>query len=167
MRRLYFLLPDLEVTHKVVDELLLTHVEESHLHVIAAESVKLGDLPEATLLQKSDFIPAMERGVALGGATGLLGGLVALAMPGFVIAGGAILAMGLVGAGMGAWLGGMIGVDVDNSQVKKFKSAIEEGKVLVLVDVAKDRVDDIETLIKKHHPEADLEGTEPHIPVFP
>lgn len=167
MRRLYFLLPDLEVTHKVVDELLLTHVEEHHLHVIAAESVKLGDLPEATLLQKSDFIPAMERGVALGGATGLLGGLVALAMPGFVIAGGAILAMGLVGAGMGVWLGGMIGVDVDNSQVKKFKSAIEEGKVLVLVDVAKDRVDDIETLVKKHHPEADLEGTEPHIPAFP
>ena len=167
MRRLYFLLPDLEVTHKVVDELLLTHIEESHLHVIAAEGVELGDLPEATLLQKSDFIPAMERGVALGGATGLLGGLVALAMPGFVIAGGAVLAMGLVGAGMGVWMGGMIGVDVDNSQVKQFKSAIEEGKVLVMVDVPKDRVEDVETLVKKHHPDAEFEGTEPHIPAFP
>ncbi len=167
MRRLYFLLPDLEVTHKVIDELLLTHIEESHLHVLAAEGVELGDLPEATLLQKSDFIPAMERGVALGGATGLLGGLVALAMPGFVIAGGAVLAMGLVGAGMGVWMGGMIGVDVDNSQVKQFKSAIEEGKVLVMVDVPKDRVEDVETLVKKHHPDAEFEGTEPHIPAFP
>ena len=167
MRRLYFLLPDLEVTHKVIDELLLTHVEERHLHVIAAEGVALGDLPEATLLQKSDFIPAMERGMALGGATGLLGGLVAIAMPGFVIAGGALLAMGLVGAGMGVWLGGMIGVDVENSQVKKFKSAIEEGKILVLVDIAKDRVDEIEALVKKHHPDADFGGTEPHIPAFP
>ena len=167
MRRLYFLLPDLEVTHKVVDELLLTHIEESHLHVLAAEGVELGDLPEATLLQKSDFIPAMERGVALGGATGLLGGLVALAMPGFVIAGGAVLAMGLVGAGMGVWMGGMIGVDVDNSQVKQFKTAIEEGKVLVMVDVPKDRVEDVETLVKKHHPDAEFEGTEPHIPAFP
>ena len=167
MRRLYFLLPDLEVTHKVIDELLLTHIEESHLHVLAAEGDELGDLPEATLLQKSDFIPAMERGVALGGATGLLGGLVALAMPGFVIAGGAVLAMGLVGAGMGVWMGGMIGVDVDNSQVKQFKSAIEEGKVLVMVDVPKDRVEDVETLVKKHHPDAEFEGTEPHIPAFP
>ena len=167
MRRLYFLLPDLEVTHKVIDELLLTHIEESHLHVLAAEGVELGDLPEATLLQKSDFIPAMERGVALGGATGLLGGLVALAMPGFVIAGGAVLAMGLVGAGMGVWMGGMIGVDVDNSQVKQFKTAIEEGKVLVMVDVPKDRVEDVETLVKKHHPDAEFEGTEPHIPAFP
>lgn len=67
MRRLYFLLPDLETTHKVVDELLLARVEERHLHVIAAEGVALGDLPKASLLQKSDFIPAMERGVALGG----------------------------------------------------------------------------------------------------
>ena len=105
--------------------------------------------------------------MALGGATGLMGGLVALAMPGFVIAGGALLAMGLVGAGMGVWLGGMIGVDVENSQVKKFKSAIDEGKILVLVDIAKDRVDEIEVLVKKHHPDADFGGTEPHIPAFP
>ncbi|HEB86404.1 MAG TPA: DUF1269 domain-containing protein, partial [Gammaproteobacteria bacterium] len=30
MRRLYFLLPDLDVTHKVVDELLLARVDERH-----------------------------------------------------------------------------------------------------------------------------------------
>ena len=163
MRRLYFLLPDLTIAHKVIDELLLARIEESHLHVIAAESVELGDLPEATLLQKSDFIPAMERGVALGGATGVLAGLVALAMPGVVIAGGAVLAMSLAGA----WLGGMIGMDVSNSQVKEFQSAIEAGKILVLVDVSKDRIDEIETLVKKHHPDADFKGTEPNIPAFP
>ncbi|PCJ87465.1 MAG: DUF1269 domain-containing protein [Thiotrichaceae bacterium] len=167
MKRLYFLLPNVETAHKVVDELLLTHVEERYLHVIAADSIKLGDLPEASLLQKSDFIPAVERGVALGGATGVLFGLVALAMPGFVIAGGALLAMGLVGAGMGAWLGGMIGLDVGNSQVKKFQSAIEQGEILMLIDIPKDRIDEIKTLVKKHHPEADFEGTEPHIPAFP
>jgi len=55
MRRLYFLLPGIEITHKVTDELLLSHVEERHIHVIAADSAELGDLPEASLLQKSDF----------------------------------------------------------------------------------------------------------------
>lgn len=167
MRRLYFLLPNLEITHKVINELLLARVEERHLHVIAAEGAELGDLPKASLLQKSDFIPAMERGVALGGATGVLAGLAALALPGVVVAGGAMLAIGLLGAGMGAWLGGMIGMDVDNSQVKKFQSAIEQGEVLVLVDVPKDRTAEIEALVKKHHPEVDFEGTEPTIPAFP
>ena len=167
MRRLYFLLPNLDVTHKVVDELLLARVEERHIHVIAREGIPLQDLPEASLVQKSDFVPAMERGVALGGATGVVAGLVALAMPGVVIAGGALLAMGLAGAGMGAWLGGMIGMDVDNTHVKQFESAIQSGQILVLVDVAKDRVDEIQGSVKKHHPDADFEGTEPTIPAFP
>ena len=167
MRRLYFLLPDLDVTHKVVDELLLARIEERHIHVIAKEGTPLKDLPEASLIQKSDFIPAVERGVAMGGATGIAAGLVAIALPGVVIAGGALLAMGLAGAGMGAWLGGMIGMDVDNTHIKQFESAIQAGQILVLVDVPKNRVDDIQKSVKKHHSDADFEGTEPTIPAFP
>lgn len=78
-----------------------------------------------------------------------------------------MLAIGLLGAGMGAWLGGMIGMDVDNTQVREFQSAIEKGEILVLVDVPKTRVDEIKQLVWKHHPEADFEGTEPTIPAFP
>lgn len=51
--------------------------------------------------------------------------------------------------------------------VKKFQSAIEQDEVLVLVDVPKDRAAEIETLVKKHHPNADSEGAEPTIPAFP
>ena len=167
MRRLYFLLPNLDVTHKVVDELLLARIEERHIHVIAKEGTPLKDLPEASLIQKSDFVPAVERGVAMGGATGIAAGLVAIALPGVVIAGGALLAMGLAGAGMGAWLGGMIGMDVENTHIKQFESAIQAGQILVLVDVPKDRVDDIQSSVKKHHSDADFEGTEPTIPAFP
>ncbi len=167
MRRLYFLLPDLGVTHTVVDELLLARVEERHIHIIAKEGTPLGDLPEASLIQKSDFVPAMERGVAMGGATGVVAGLVALAFPGVVIGGGALLAMGLAGAGMGAWVGGMIGMDVENTHIRQFEKAIQAGEILVLVDVPKDRVKSIQELIKKHHPNADFEGTEPTIPAFP
>ena len=98
---------------------------------------------------------------------GIAAGLVAIALPGVVIAGGALLAMGLAGAGMGAWLGGMIGMDVENTHIKQFESAIQEGQILVLVDVPKDRVDDIQSSVKKHHSDADFEGTEPTIPAFP
>ena len=168
MRRLYFLLPDIKTARMIVTELLLTHVEERHIHIIAKEDTSLEELPEASLLQKSDFIPATEKGIALGGTTGLLAGLVAMSVPGVVIAGGAILLLSsLAGAGMGAWLGGMIGLDVSNTRHKQFADAINKGSVLMLVDIPKTRVDEISELVKKHHPEADFGGTEPDIPAFP
>ncbi|MEE9342362.1 MAG: DUF1269 domain-containing protein [Gammaproteobacteria bacterium] len=167
MKRLYFLLPNIETTRKVVDEFLLARIEARHIHVIGPENMPLDDLPQASLLQKSDFLPAMERGVALGGVTGAMAGLASLAMPGVTIAGGAVLAMGIVGAGMGAWLGGMIGLDVDNVHTKKFESAVKSGNLLVLVDVPKDHVDEVCERVRLHYPEANFGGAEPTIPAFP
>lgn len=169
MRRLYFMVPDIGTTKTVVDELLLKRVDEHHIHVVAKEGTPMGDLPEANLFQKSDFIPAVERGLALGGITGVVAGLAAMALPpaGLVLAGGAILGSGLAGAGIGAWVSGMIGMDVPNSQIEKFEAAINSGEVLIMVDIPKTRVEEIETLVQQHHPEAEMGGTEPHIPAFP
>ena len=104
MRRIYFLVPDIATTKKIVDDLLLTRIEEKHIHVIAKRGTPLEDLPEANLLQKSDFIPAVGQGLALGGSTGMLAGLVAVVLPpaSTVIAGGILLATTLAGAGVGA-----------------------------------------------------------------
>lgn len=169
MRRLYFLIPDLETARTIVDELLLKRIDEHHIHVVAREGAELGDLPEANLLQKSDFIPAMERGLAVGGITGILAGVAAVTFPpaGLVLGGGAILGASLAGAGIGAWVSGMIGMDVPNSQIERFENAINEGEILMMVDIPKDRVDEIEELVQSHHPDADVGGTEPHIPAFP
>jgi hypothetical protein len=169
LRRIYCLVPSVEVARKVVDEMLLARVEERHIHVLAKRGTPLEDLPEATMMQKSDFIPAIERGVAQGGVVGLLAGLVGIALtPGaMVIAGGIMLASSLAGAGVGAWLGGMVGLNVGNTRLKRFEEAIEKGELLLMVDVPLARVDDITERIKQHHPSADLEGTEPTIPAFP
>lgn len=169
MRRIYFLVPDLKTAYTVTDELLLARVPENHIHVIAREGTELGDLPKASLLQKSDVIPAVERGLAVGGVTGILAGVAAVSFPpaGVVLGGGAILATALAGSGIGAWLSSMIGVDVTNTQIKRFEQDIAKGEILFLVDVPKERVEGIEALVKSHHPDADIEGTEPHIPAFP
>ncbi len=169
MRRIYFLVPDLETANKVTEELLLARIEERHIHVIAREGTELGDLPKASLLQTSDVIPAVERGLAVGGATGILAGVAAVTFPpaGLVLGGGAILATALLGSGIGAWISSMIGIDVANTQIKQFEKAIDKGEILFLVDVPKARVEQIEALVKSHHPDADVEGTEPHIPAFP
>ena len=169
MRRIYFMVPDIDTANLVVDELLLKRIDDHHIHVVAKEGTAMGDLPEASLLQKSDFIPATERGLAVGGITGMLAGLAAITFPpaGLVLGGGAVLGTSLAGAGIGAWISGMIGMNVPNTQIEQFEEAIEKGEILMMVDVAKERVEEIEELVQKHHPEADMGGTEPHIPAFP
>ncbi|MGH8762913.1 MAG: DUF1269 domain-containing protein [Nitrosospira sp.] len=169
MRRIYFLVPDIATTKRIVDELLLARIEEQHIHVIAKRGTELEDLPEANLLQKSDFIPAVERGLAIGGTAGALAGLVAIALPpaSAVLAGGVLLASSFAGAGVGAWAGSMIGVSTGSSRIKQFEAAIEAGQLLVLADVPKSRLDEIEDRIKAHLPNVEIEGTEPIIPAFP
>ncbi|QBQ55591.1 DUF1269 domain-containing protein [Nitrosococcus wardiae] len=169
MRRLYFMVPNVGSAKAIVNELLLARVEERHIHIIAKEGTPMEDLPEAGLAQKSDFVPALERGIAVGGATGVLAGIVAVTFPpaGLALGGGAILATGLAGAGFGAWFSSMIGSDVPNTQIKQYEEAIEKGELLMMVDVPKDRIDEIGELVKKHHPEAEINGTEPTIPAFP
>jgi hypothetical protein len=168
MRRLYFLVPDTTVGKKVVDE-LLARIEWKHIHVLAKRGTPLEDLPEASVWQKSDIVPAMQRAVSLGGATGLLCGLVGLAIqPHLVVAGGGILlATSLAGAGIGVYLGGMVGLNVGNTRLKQFEEAIERGELLVIVDVPRDRVAGITERIRKAHPQAHPEGTEPRVPAFP
>jgi hypothetical protein len=171
MRRLYFLIPTIDSAKKIVDELLLARVDERHIHIAAADHHALieAHLPEASLLQESDFVPAVERGLAVGGATGILAGIAAVAVPGLGLAlgGGAILGIGLAGAGLGAWVSSMIGISAPSSRLKEFETAIKNGELLMMVDVAKSRVEDITDLVKSHHPEAQIEGTEPVIPAFP
>lgn len=171
MRRLYFLVPNIGSCKQIVDELLLARVDEHHIHIVGNQQAHLLEehLPEAGLLQKSDFIPAVERGIAVGGATGLLAGIAAVSFPpaGLVLGGGAILGLSLLGAGFGAWMSGMIGVSVPNRQLREFEQAIDKGELLMMIDVAKGRIDEITKLVKQHHPEAEIEGTEPTIPAFP
>jgi len=171
MRRLYFLIPNIDSAKKIVDELLLARIDERHIHIASSDHHALieAHLPEASLLQESDFVPAVERGLAVGGATGILAGIAAVAIPGVGLAlgGGAILGIGLAGAGLGAWVSGMIGISAPSSRLKEFENAIQKGELLMMVDVPKSRVDAISDLVKSHHPEAHIEGTEPIIPAFP
>ncbi|QXP85223.1 DUF1269 domain-containing protein [Methylococcus sp. ANG] len=166
MKRIYFLTPNIEITKQIVDELLLSRIEEKHIHIIAKQNVSLQDLPEASFLQKTDFLPALEQGIALGGAVGLVGGLIALALPtGLVLGGGAVLAITLAGAGVGGLMSSMAGAAFSSRRIQKFQDAIENGEILMMVDTPWDRVTEIEEVIKKHHPEAECEGIDPH--VFP
>jgi hypothetical protein len=169
LRRLYFLSPDVPTARKIVDDLLLAHVEWKHIHLLAREGTPLEDLPEAALNQKSDLVPALQRGIGAGAATGMLAGLVGMAFPpaGLTIAGGLLLAMTAAGAGVGALMATMVGVGIPNSRLKRFQEALEQGQLLMMVDLPRGRVEEIEALVREHHPDADIGGTDPMVPAFP
>jgi len=168
-RRIYFLLPDVGSARQVVNELLLARIDDHHIHVMAREGTTLGDLPQANLLQRSDFIHGVEIGLSVGGATGIVAGLIAVAFPpeGIVLGGWTMLVMALAGALIGAWVAGMIGTDIPNSQLREFTTAVADGQILMMVDVPKSKVAKVTDMIRKHHPEADMHGVEPTIPAFP
>jgi hypothetical protein len=169
MRRIYFLVPTVAAARAIVDELLLSRIEERRIHVLAKEGTALEDLPKAKVAQTSDLIPSLERGVAAGGLTGMLAGVIAVTFPpaGLVVGGGALLGITLLGAGFGAWMASMVGIGLPSSRLEQFEGAIARGELLMMIDVPRDRVEEIEALIARHHPEAELEGLEPNIPEFP
>jgi len=125
-RRLYFLLPTAARARQVVDELLLARIDDHHIHVMAKEGIPLGDLPQANVLQRSDLIHGIGVGLGVGGATGILTGLVAIAFPpeGITLGGWTLLVTALAGALIGAWVAGMIGTDIPNSQLREFATAV-------------------------------------------
>ena len=83
---------------------------------------------------------------------------------GVVLGGATVLWTALAGAGIGAWLSGLIGLDFPDQRLLKFEDAINQGEVLMLVDVVEDCVQEIEGLVKKHHAEAEIGGTDPTLP---
>jgi hypothetical protein len=167
-RRLYFTLPNVDSARRTVDELLLARIDINHIHALAREGTSLEDLPEATILEKSDLVYGMGRGMMVGGFTGAISGIVATMVPAAGIQGTwLILVCAIAGALVGTWASGMISTDVRNSRLERFEKDIEHGQILLMVDTPKERVKEISDMVMKHHPEAHKEGMEPTIPAFP
>ena len=168
MKRLCLLSPDLEHARAVVKDLKEAGFDEKHIYAIARSDMPLADLPDAGP-ENDDFLPAFERGIALGGAAGLFAGLVALAFPpaGIVVGGGGVLLIGVMGASLGGLLTGMAGAAFPSSRLKAFEKDIEAGKILIMVDVLRDQLDEVTDLIELIEPAIEIEGIEPPAPLIP
>ena len=169
-RRIYWLLPDLASARRTMDDLLLARIAEQYLHFVAREGADMSGLHPANILQTSDVVRAAQAGLVIGGAVGaLVGGIAAWYFP---IVGdqpqwGLVAVLGIVGALIGAWSSSMIGVSTPSNRLARFEPAIAAGQILLMVDVPRSRVDEIEQRLQALHPEAHLEGVEPNIPAFP
>jgi len=147
-KRQYHLVSDLHSAQQLVDDLLLARISASHIHVVARENTPLGNLPQANPLQTSNIVHSIETGLVVGSLTGLVAGIIAtLSLPVENVPGAIILASMLVGASIGSWAASMVGSSTPNHRLKEFHTPVEEGKILLMVDVPVTRINEISELI--------------------
>ena len=169
-RRLYFVLPDVDTAQQVERDLLLAKIEDRHMHFLGKRGTDLKDLPEASLGQKTDLFHGMRVGLVAGGATGTCVGFILYQFPSLIgvsLDVGIVAILALVGAIFGAWVSSMIGSSTPNVRLREYEKTMEEGHILLMVDVPKERVDEVREIIRSHHPEVEDHGLDPDIPRFP
>ena len=168
-RRLYFVLPDLDSAKKTANDLLLSRVEYRQMHFLGPRDMPMGELHEASFLQKSDVRHALFLGAGLGIVGGMVLGLYLKLTPigSYTFDVGTLILCVIGGGVFGAWASTLIGVSTPNTQLKPFEKDIEDGKILMMIDVPVSRVQEIEEMLHKSHPEAIDRGMEPTTPVFP
>ena len=168
-RRLYFVLPDISSARTMLNDMLLARIEERHIHFLAQRDTLPDDLPEASVLQKTDIVHGAQLGVAIGAIVGAAAGALVVLFPptGITLKLITVLVVAIGGAFFGAWASSMVASSVPNSKLKAFRHDIENGKVLMMVDVPMRRSQEICELVARRHPEAVSGGFEPTIPAFP
>lgn len=168
-RRCLFVLPDVNCARTMMDDLLLARIEERHIHFIAKEGVSLAGVHEGNLLQKSDLVHGAQLGMLIGAGLGAATG-VAIAVASQTSNGTPlviVLIATVIGALLGAWISSMIGSSVPNSRLRPYQRALDEGKILLMVDVPQHRCEEIRERLHTIHPEAEDRGLDPHVPAFP
>ena len=73
-RRLYYVMPDHASARRILDDLLLAHIEFRHIHFLAKRGTSMDGLHEANVLQKTDIVHGAKLGTALGAALGCIAG---------------------------------------------------------------------------------------------
>lgn len=138
----------------------------NHVRFLTSSGTKMGDLPEATISERSDLIEGWEIGMGLGALLGFELGLVALSLPDWwytkplpTLATLAICT--LIGLVVGGYWTAFMATTIPNTKLKPFEKQISEGNVLMMVLVPLHRINEVKGLILKKHPEAIYRGIWP------
>jgi len=164
-RRIFFMVPTIELCHQVLAELRSVGITDNHTHVVARHGTNLEGIHKATAFQKTELLHGIGLGFLVGGAAGLVGGLLAITFPpaGLQLDSTtlALVAMTLAGAGFGSLVSALVASDIPNHELEDFQVRIMQGQILIILDVLQEDVDAIVAVIKSHHPEAEVDVVVP------
>lgn len=162
MKRLYFLIPDIESATHVASDLRELGVSPDGIHVLAKEhdKIEMSKVPEAGVLQTTDIVHALAQGAVVGGVAGVVVGILALLYPpaGVILGWKTVLTLGIFGTFFGAWVSSLVGISVPNPALEKFQRAMEAGGILLIVDVERGASAKILRFMKENHPESKVHG---------
>lgn len=157
-RRLFFVIPDEPQAVHVVADIETAGVDRQHIHAIAGKGIILTQLPPANEKQRRDVVWRLER---IGWTVNLV--LFAAASIGLVFSiirvspGGTVLSLAVMALTLFA--GAVFAIRVPDTHLDEFRGALSHQEVLLMVDVPKRRVAEIEELVYRRHPEATAGGT--------
>lgn len=162
MRRIFFLVPNIISSTKIVEELHRENIHNKYIHVVGNDPAMLekAHLHEASLLQTTDIIHALLMGILFGSIIGLVLGLLIMNFPpnGLQIGWPIVLGISIFGALFGAWVSSLIGISVEDPIIERFHRGIALGQLLMIVDIPVQREKEIKAKILHHHPEASIES---------
>jgi hypothetical protein len=129
-----FLAHDVQGAARAVTALRQVGIADDDIALIARHDLEMESIPEQFHESRTDFMPAAAKGALGGGATGLVAGLIAVAIPplGVTLAGAAAIAA--VGAAAGTWSASLMGSALPDPVRQKFEDEVKAGRVLIVVD---------------------------------
>lgn len=166
--RLYYLHPDVRSAESALNEMLLARINVKNVHFLSYSTPLPPGMPEANFFQKTDVIQGALRGMLVGAGMGLLGGIALVVFPVFSVVHEAPLILVSIVIGMlsGAWASSMAAAALPNSRLQPYDRDLDEGKVLMILDVPSGRVKEVENLLAERHPEMRFGGEDTHTPIF-
>lgn len=140
MKRRIFAFDSVDAARAAVQRLRSRGVSDKCISLIARSDIEIESVPGELLDASSDLVPALGRGAAVGGATALVAGVVAMVFPplGLAIGGPVLLAFLGGGALVGAWTAALVGATVPNDVRRTFEKEIQAGRILLVVDAVRD-----------------------------
>jgi len=155
-RRLYFLLPNAELTQRVINELHPLGIPQRNIHTLSHEGMPMPSLPRATKEQIHDDVHLIED---ILWKANLALFFVALAVFVFsVLTGSLFFSMICLAVMVVTFItGDFFALYIPHINLNEFKHAINHNEILLMIDVPKKRVAEIEDCIHRHHPAA-IEG---------
>ncbi|MEO7068821.1 MAG: hypothetical protein ABI114_18070 [Rhodanobacter sp.] len=131
---------DMTAAELAINALRQAGLSDENISLVARHDIERDQIPDDEQSDSSDFGRGAVKGALAGGGSGLLVGLVAVAIPavGLTLAGAA--AMTAAGAAVGGWVGMLTGVSEPGPVRRKFEDEIASGRVLVAVDGDEDEL---------------------------
>jgi len=155
-RRLNFLLPNVQLTQKVVNELIDLGVNQKNIHTYTKQNIPTGSLNLATKNQTHDEAQKIEdifwKGNLILFFIFLILCIFAITMQEYSLA---LLSLGVMIISFSA--GNFFARHIPHTHLGEFKHAINHNELLLMVDVPDDKVGFIENKIHRHNPAA-IEG---------